>query len=539
MGSRKKKIIYEFPHDLFMKKESTFLKDFLQEYYIDISKHQNLIKINLEKKEGEIEENKFKHLKKIIKEYYQSCYFNRYRYKKINTKYLLITEQGHFTFLSEDEFKIVQDNQYLKDMSLCNKLFSAKILINPYNEKRIAGLLSYKLKFLQRGPGLHIIIPTMRCNAKCIYCHASSKDVEDKDQDMTIETLQKTVNFIFKSTSQYITIEFQGGEPLLRFDLIKELVLRAKKKNQEYKKNLKFTIVSNLYYLTEEILIFLIENDISICTSLDGPEELHNKNRPIPGCENPHKMLCDKISLIRDYFEKYHIDQRNLSALPTITSHSLTFSKEIIEEYRRLGFSNISLRFLNKLGVAQTTWEKIQYSAKEFSDFWEKSLAYIHQTNEENNTLKERSLDIFLKKIFSIHDPNYMELRSPCGMAIGQIVYTPKGDIYTCDEARSLKDDTFKLGSVLTDTYEEILFSPKCRKLVDTGLNDNYGCNYCVYKPYCGVCPVCNYGEFNSIFIDIHKTSRCKIMKAQFDFIFKNIEEGKISYLIRNTSKKN
>lgn len=118
------------------------------------------------------------------------------------------------------------------------------------------------------------------------------------------------------------------------------------------------------------------------------------------------------------------------------------------------------IRPLTKSGKADSNWDKIGYSAEEFLEFYKNALDYIIQKNKEGIFLVEGHGNISLKKIL-LHQPvNYMELKSPCGGAIGQIAYYYDGNIYTCDEGRMLAemgDDSFKLENVHENTYKDLM----------------------------------------------------------------------------------
>lgn len=87
---------------------------------------------------------------------------------------------------------------------------------------------------------------------------------------MSQETAAKAVNIALQTTAQYVTFEFQGGEPLMNFDTLQFIVEYAEEQNQSCGKNLEFSVVTNLMLLDEEKLEFLAEHKVSICTSLDG-----------------------------------------------------------------------------------------------------------------------------------------------------------------------------------------------------------------------------------------------------------------------------
>lgn len=136
-----------------------------------------------------------------------------------------------------------------------------------------------KNHFVGTGPTLHMVVPTLRCNHKCQYCHAAVAPMSAKDMDMTQETAQKVVDTIFYTNSPSFTIEFQGGEALVNYPIVQFIVEYATAKAKIFKKDVKFVVVSNLTLMTEEKLKWLLDHGVDICTSLDGDEITHNHNR--------------------------------------------------------------------------------------------------------------------------------------------------------------------------------------------------------------------------------------------------------------------
>ena len=142
--------------------------------------------------------------------------------------------------------------------------------------------------------------------------------------------------------------------------------------------------------------------------------------------------------------------------------------------------------------------------------------------------MSEGHSDIFLKKIWLNKPINYMELRSPCGGAIGQLAYYYDGNIYTCDEGRMLSEmgeDSFKLGNVYEDSYKDLM-QCDCTKAVcvSSCIECLPYCNTCAYMPYCGTCPVVNLAQDNNIFAQNPKEYRCKIYSGILDILFDYIE---------------
>jgi len=441
---------------------------------------------------------------------------NNYRAKKISDKYFVTTDHGSYCVLSEEEFKKLKQNNI--DDELKEKLEEKEIILSERNLNEAVRLTRNRNNFLFSGTSLHIIVVTLRCNMKCVYCHASSKDINDKGFDMNKETAKKTVDFVFQTPNNNITIEFQGGEPLLNWDVVKYIIEYAEEKNKQLKKNMITTIVTNLTEMDEKKMNYIIEHNIDVCTSLDGPKELNDHNRKFIH-QSSYEQVVKWIKRFNEEYQKRNIENRRINALVTLTKKSLSYPKEIVDEYIRLGLRDIHLRFLNNLGVAKKAWTNINYSVKEYLNFWKKAVKYIDELKKQGKDINERIISIMTNKIQNEYDPNYLDLRSPCGAAIGQLTYNYNGDIYTCDEARMIGEDLFLLGNVKIDKYKNIVTSDRACATVAASINDQYICNDCAYKPYCGICPVCNYAEQGSVIGKITQTDRCKIFMEQFDWV--------------------
>jgi len=438
---------------------------------------------------------------------------------KVGDKTLVISDNGAWAVLDNQQYKKVTSGELKKDDALFKDLESRGVIWTSGNVSDVARDYKRRKQFLFQGTSLHIVIPTFRCNHKCLYCHSNARPEEKDGFDMDEETAKKVVDFIMQSTSDYIKIEFQGGEPLLNFPIIKVIIEYATKKAEEKEKVLSFDIVTNFSLMDDEKMKYLIKRDVGLCTSLDGPKELHNKNRVL--AYGKTKDSHAKVEYwIRKVKEEYKYEKIN--ALMVITKHSLPLWKEIVDEYVRLGLDRIWFGFVNPLGNAQSNWDKIGYTAEEYVDFWGKALDYIIKSDID---IREMSASIMMKKILTKSDPMYVDLQSPCGAVIGQMAYDHKGDIYTCDEGKMYEE--FKLGNVGTHSYKDILTSPKACTMVASSTNDTTACDSCAWKPYCGLCPVCNFASQGNIISKLPEDYRCKILKGQFRYLFDRLLSDK------------
>ncbi|MCX5712231.1 MAG: radical SAM protein, partial [Candidatus Omnitrophica bacterium] len=332
---------------------------------------------------------------------------NNFRFKKLNGEYLLTNDVGAHSFLDLSSFEEYLSGN-IKDFAFekYSELLEKGFIRDHLDFDGLSRKLALKNQYLNQGPNLHIIVVTLRCDHKCIYCHASAKLLTDKGFDMDIPIAQKVVDRIFESPNDNITIEFQGGEPLVNFDTVKFIIAYAKKRNKDAKKKLLISLVTNLSLMTDERLDFLIKNKVALCTSLDGPESLHNKHRVLLRQGNSYKNTVNWIKKIQKKIGKNKAYGYKMNALTTITRFSLPYYKQIVNEFVGLGFDGIHLRPVTPFGLYNESERKhIWPSASEFLDFYKKALEYIIGLNHKGANFYERTAKIFLAKILTEEDP--------------------------------------------------------------------------------------------------------------------------------------
>lgn len=356
-------------------------------------------------------------------------------------------------------------------------------------------LLSLKLRTryerLADFTGLHLFVVTLRCEHACPYCQVSRRSEDTMRYDMSPEVATAALGLAFRSPSPHLKIEFQGGEPLLNFPLIRTIVEEAEYKNRHSRKQLAFVIATNLALMNREILDFCRDHSILISTSLDGPRDLHNANRPRPGGDS-YERTIEGITAVRTA-----LGQDRVSALMTTTEASLHRVKDIIHEYVEQGFGGIFLRPLSPYGFAIKTRKYHAYTTARWLDFYREGLEYIIETNRKGVAFVEYFAATILKKMFTSDDPGYVDLMSPAGIGIGAVVYNYDGYVYASDEGRMLAEmgkDEFQLGHVLTDDYQTIFTSPRLLNPLEQSFAlSNPMCRDCAFEPYCGADPVYHY----------------------------------------------
>ena len=301
---------------------------------------------------------------------------------------------------------------------------------------------------------------TQQCNFRCRYCHYTYGDDTQyhshKSITMGWEIAKTAIDFFAQRTrdSVYINVGFYGGEPLLEYDLIKKCINYC---NTVFEgKILNFAITTNAYLLTPEKAKFLIDNNTAILVSLDGPKEIHNKNRKYAGdgsgtFDTVYKNLEKIRQQLPEYYEKitYNsvVDPANdcskinnffncdmfrdrmvkTAALQPTVGKRAYYS----EEYMSSSKKNQLFALLAKAGVLDIS--DIPTIAKNY-------LERINQFEKQMGTFSEL--------------PKVMGHSGPCKPGIFKLFVTTNGDLFPCERLKD-NSEVMKIGSVFSSIDEE------------------------------------------------------------------------------------
>src|ERR1043165_7487533 len=248
---------------------------------------------------------------------------------------ILVNEVGEHLFLSNEEFAsfvartLDQFSDLYYDLKGKHFLFDSD---SPVPFELLATKYRTKKAHLAGFTKLHIFVVSLRCEHSCHYCQVSRVSADRALYDMSRETATRALDLVFRSPADSIKIEFQGGEPLLNFERIVQIVEEAEMRGAAANKSVEFVVTTNLALITEDMLDFFRGHDVLISTSLDGPEFIHNANRPRPG-NNSYRLTIQNIHRAREA-----LGHDRVGALMTATHLSLNHPREIVDEYVRNGF---------------------------------------------------------------------------------------------------------------------------------------------------------------------------------------------------------
>lgn len=434
-----------------------------------------------------------------------------------------VSATGDFDFLTSDELDRLRTSPVQLPLERLAQL-KARFIVGTDGPRggtrRLAvSRIAAKRETVSVGPALHIIVPTLQCAHSCRYCQVS-RALEDRCHVMSIADLDAACDTVFESSAPSLTVEFQGGDPLLRFDLVRRAIERIAETNRREQRRIRFVVASTLHQLTEDTCAFLAEHRAVLSTSVDGPAALHNKNRPLP-TRDAHERTIRGIELARRL-----IGPESVSALMTTTRESLRHPEAIVDEYVKLGLRDIFLRPLSAYGFAKRNQARLGYTLQDFTEFYRRGLDRVLHWNRQGVEIREVYASIILNKLLSTFDAGYVDLQSPTGSGSSVLVYNYDGYVYPSDEARMLVetgDQTLRLGRI-GDPLAELLNSQVRQALVKASLVDQTpGCRDCAYNLYCGPNPVDAQAQHGSMTASVHETEHCQRHMWLFDTLLAHL----------------
>lgn len=437
---------------------------------------------------------------------------------------------GEFMLLQRTQLEnLVRKRLHPSDQTYAE--LRSKHFIKEVGDRASIELLALKTRTkyskLRNFTNLHIFVVSLRCDHSCQYCQVSRQSENKAAFDMTVEAAEQALKIVFRSPNPAIKIEFQGGEPLLNFDLIRHIVLRAEEINQTEQRTLQFVITTTLSLITDEILNFCKQHQIILSSSLDGPEDLHNRNRPRPG-KDSHARFVEGLQKARDV-----LGYDAVSALMTTSPASLTRARDIIDEYLKHGFDGIFLRHLSPYGFAIKTKSYAAYNVDRWLEFYQEGLEYIIELNKRGIRFTEQFAALLLTKMLTSNDPGFVDLMNPSGAGIAAVVFNYDGDVYASDESRMLREmgeTTFKIGNLATNSYEEIFTNEALlNSLEDSFTLSAPMCSECAFEPWCGADPVFHHAMHGDVLGRKPESEFCKRIMGVAKLLLKTMKNDPVT----------
>jgi uncharacterized protein len=400
----------------------------------------------------------------------------------------------------KDEILMSLVGQYeIKDLEEAfeeiNQLITDKLLFssNPY----LGVVESFKEReTVVKAMCLHI---AHDCNLACKYCFASEGEYHGTRSMMSLEVGKKAVDYLIENSGsrKNLEIDFFGGEPLMNFNVVKDIVEYAKSKEQHYNKRFRFTITTNGMLLSDEMITYINENMYNVVLSIDGRKSVHDAIRPTPNGKGSYDIILPKFLQVAE-----SRNQTNYYVRGTFTHHNLDFTNDVLH-LADLGFKQISVEPVvapDNMPYAIKP-EDLPFIYEQYEQLAEKMLQYDSDS---------KGFNFFHFMIDLNQGPCVVKRMTGCGAGSEYLAVTPEGDLYPCHQFVGI--DGYKMGSVFNgiDRKDIVEDFKNCH------LFTKEECNECWAKFYCG--GGCNANAYN-FHGNIHKVYEmaCELEKKRVE----------------------
>jgi uncharacterized protein len=316
---------------------------------------------------------------------------------------------------------------------------------------------------------------TNQCNLACTYCYEYGEDkIVDTENGaqpkfMSLDTAKQSVEFMLKEAgdNRIAHITFFGGETLMNFPVLKETIAYARQRGREVGKLVDFSLTTNATLLKDEVIDYLVENQVGVTISFDGPPEVQNKFRVFHNGRGSYDIAAPKIKKL---LQKHK--NRPVGARVTLTSGNLDVRKiyeHLTQElgFQEVGFAPVTTSPNRAYAIDEHGYDgMLEQFAALADDFKNATIAgRFHGFSNVKETLEE------------LHKG--MSKAYPCGAGLGLMGVSTAGDVALCH--RFAGSEAHKLGTV-ADGVDR---AAQARFLDTHHLADKTDCSTCWARPVC------------------------------------------------------
>ncbi|MBQ6555487.1 MAG: thioether cross-link-forming SCIFF peptide maturase [Firmicutes bacterium] len=306
------------------------------------------------------------------------------------------------------------------------------------------------------------------CNLKCKYCFAEEGEYHGKRELMSAEIGKKAIDMLIKASGsrKNLEIDFFGGEPLMNFNVVKEIVEYARSLEEANNKKFRFTITTNGILLNDEILEYINANMHNLVLSIDGRKEINDKMRPRAGGQGSYDTIVPKFRKAAE-----SRNQTDYYVRGTFTRNNLDFAEDVMH-LADLGFKQISVEPV----VAD---ESEDYAIREedlprIFEEYDRLTDMIHERRQ-----KGEWFNFFHFMIDLTGGPCVIKRLVGCGSGTEYLAVAPSGELYPCHQFVGRPE--FKLGTVDTGvTNTEVR-----EKFENCNVYTKSACRECWARFYC------------------------------------------------------
>jgi len=321
------------------------------------------------------------------------------------------------------------------------------------------------------------------CNLACKYCFAEEGEYHGRRELMSFEVGKKALDFLVANSGNRVNLEvdFFGGEPLMNWDVVKQLVEYGRSLEEPNNKKFRFTLTTNGVLLNDEIMEYLNKEMSNVVLSLDGRKEVNDRMRPFRTGKGSYDLIVPKFQKLAD-----SRNQTNYYVRGTFTRDNLDFSEDV-KHFADLGFKQMSIEPV--VGPEEDPYSIREEDLPKIMEEYDKlALEYIKREKEGNG------FNFFHFMIDLNQGPCVYKRLSGCGSGTEYLAVTPWGDFYPCHQFVGNED--FLMGNV----NDGIVRNDIVEIFGDCNVYSKEKCKNCFSKFYCsGGCAANSYNFHGTI----------------------------------------
>lgn len=337
------------------------------------------------------------------------------------------------------------------------------------------------------------------CNLRCKYCFASTGDFGKGRKLMPFEVGKAAIDFLLEKSvgRENLEVDFFGGEPLMNFDVVKQIVEYARSKEEEYHKNFRFTITTNGMLLDDDTIDYINKEMYNVVLSIDGRKEVNDRMRVRVDGSGCYDRILPKFKKLVDGRgdKEYYVRG-------TYTKYNLDFSEDVMHLYEA-GFDEISVE-----PVIESPEEAYAITEEDLDQIYAEYDKLVDRIGAIRKNGKH--INFFHFMIDLDQGPCVIKRLRGCGSGNEYVSITPDGDIYPCHQF--VGHDEYKMGNIEEGTFNNDIK----KEFAGCHVYSKPACQACWARFYCsGGCNANNF-VFNG---DIHKAYElsCKIQRKRIE----------------------
>ena len=372
------------------------------------------------------------------------------------------------------EADVAECYEQIESLRDSGKLFAADSF------EPMAGALKEKTAGVVKALCLHI---AHTCNLNCAYCFASQGKYQGERAVMSFEVGKQALDFLVANSGsrRNLEVDFFGGEPLMNFEVVKQLVAYARSIEKEAGKNFRFTLTTNGLLIDDDVIEFANRECSNVVLSLDGRKEVNDRMRPTRNGQSSYDIIVPKFQKLAE-----SRNQDRYYVRGTYTHFNTDFSEDVLH--------------LADLGFKQISVEPVVAPPEEDYAIREEDLPKIFEEYDElakemvARYKTDKDFNFFHFMIDLTGGPCVAKRLSGCGSGTEYLAVTPWGDLYPCHQFVGNED--FLLGNV-----DDGIVKPEiCREFKACNVYAKEKCKKCFAKFYCsGGCAANSYNFHGSI----------------------------------------